>query len=176
MIVSDFAVNRSTTIFVLLTLILIAGFVCYNMLPREAMPEIKVPIVTVTSTYMGVSPGDMETLLTLPLERQLAGTFKINPSIPQRDLEGSIQQALLLMNNRQLQQRLRNSPLKKRLVRIRNNERMIEELYLAVLARTPNSEETQRYIRYLRKTQSRTEAIEDMLWVLVNSTEFLTKR
>ena len=110
------------------------------------------------------------------LDRNLANIFKINPSIPQRDLEGSIQQALLLMNNRALQQRLKNSPLKKRLVAVRDNERMLQDLYLEVLARTPSSVETQRGLRYIKQTGNRTEAIEDLIWVLVNSTEFITKR
>ena len=82
MIVSDFAVNRSTTIFVLLALIVIAGLYSFNGLfglfsydglPREAMPEVSISIVTVTTTYPGVSPGDMETLVTIPIERQLTG-------------------------------------------------------------------------------------------------------
>ncbi|MFQ5730777.1 MAG: DUF1549 domain-containing protein [Planctomycetaceae bacterium] len=110
------------------------------------------------------------------LDRNLARIFKINPSVPQRDMEGSIQQALLLMNNRALQPRLKNGPLKRRLAAIRDNERMIEELYLGVLARTPRSAETQRGLRFLKRVKNRTEAIEDLIWVLVNSTEFITKR
>ncbi len=81
MIVSDFAVNRSTTIFILLTLIIIAGLFTFNGffglfgsgLPREAMPEVEMSIVTVVTVYPGVSPGDMETLVTIPIERQLTG-------------------------------------------------------------------------------------------------------
>ena len=81
MIVSDFAVNRSTTVFVLITLIVIAGLYSFNGffeifgtgLPREAMPEVELSIVTVTTIYPGVSPGDMETLITIPIERQLTG-------------------------------------------------------------------------------------------------------
>jgi hypothetical protein len=53
---------------------------------------------------------------------------------------------------------------------------MIEELFLSVLARTPTSEETQRFRDYLRTVKVRSEGVEDLLWVLVNSTEFLTKR
>lgn len=73
MIVSDFAVNRSTTVFVLLALIFIAGLISYNTLPREAMPETTMPYIMAMTMYMGVSPGDMETLVTIPIERQLAG-------------------------------------------------------------------------------------------------------
>lgn len=73
MIVSDFAVSRSTTVFVLLLLIFIAGIICYNAIPREEMPQVEVPFVTVTTTYSGVSPSDMETLVTIPVERELVG-------------------------------------------------------------------------------------------------------
>ena len=73
MIVSDFAVNRSTTVFVLLALIVIAGVLSFRSLPQEAMPEIEMSIVTVTTVYPGVSPVDMETLVTIPIERQLTG-------------------------------------------------------------------------------------------------------
>lgn len=81
MIVSDFAVNRSTTVFIFLALIIIAGLFAFNGffgmfgtgLPREAMPEVEMSIVTVTTLYPGVSPGDMETLVTIPIERQLTG-------------------------------------------------------------------------------------------------------
>ena len=110
------------------------------------------------------------------IERSLTTAFKINPSIPQRDLEGSIQQALLMMNNRGLQARLRNSQLKRRLLKTKDNEGMIEDLYLSVLARTPTSKERTRFLFYMRDVKNRSEAIDDMLWVLVNSTEFVTKR
>ncbi len=89
MIVSDFAVNRSTTIFVLLALIVIAGFYSFNGLfgilgdglPREAMPEVEMSFVTVTTIYPGVSPGDIETLVTIPIERQLTGIPGIKETV-----------------------------------------------------------------------------------------------
>ena len=48
--------------------------------------------------------------------------------------------------------------------------------YLAVLARRPTDGEFARGLKHLRDVTNRTEAVEDLLWVLVNSTEFLTKR
>jgi hypothetical protein len=110
------------------------------------------------------------------LERAVRQTFDQNPSVPQRDLEGSIQQALLLMNNGQLHQRLANSPLRKELVQIRNYRDLVREAFLGVLARTPTDAEMTRYVSYLKSAGNRGEAVDDVLWVLVNSAEFATKR
>lgn len=110
------------------------------------------------------------------LERQVQQMFQQNPSIPQRDLEGSIQQALLLMNNPTLQTRLANSPLKRELMQVRGGEELVRQAFLGVLARTPTAEESERYITFLSRVESREAAVEDILWVLVNSAEFITKR
>ena len=110
------------------------------------------------------------------LRKQLGEAFKVDPSIPQRDLEGSIQQALLMLNSRTLETRLKNSGLKKRLVAINPPRRLLEQLYLGTLARRPTDKEIKRGLTHLRKVPNRAEAIEDLLWVLVNSTEFITKR
>lgn len=70
---SNLAIDRSTTVYVLLVLIVIAGLYSYVVLPRESNPEVIIPIVLVTTTYEGVAPSDMETLVTVPIERELTG-------------------------------------------------------------------------------------------------------
>jgi hypothetical protein len=110
------------------------------------------------------------------LQRAVNGTFAVDPSIPQKDLEGSIQQALLLMNNSTLQSRLSNSSLKKQLTAIKSDRTLVQELYLGVLARLPSEKETARCTAHLQKSKNRSDAVDDLLWVLVNSTEFVTKR
>ncbi|MEE3285781.1 MAG: DUF1549 domain-containing protein [Planctomycetota bacterium] len=102
--------------------------------------------------------------------------FRQDPSIPQRDLEGTIQQALFLMNNPVLQKKLNTGRLTKRLLTIKQPRPLLAQLYLAVLARQPTDREFARGLKHLRDVTNRTEAVEDLLWVLVNSTEFLTKR
>ena len=42
-------------------------------LPVETEPEIIVPMAMVTTRYEGVAPQDMETLVTMPIERKLTG-------------------------------------------------------------------------------------------------------
>lgn len=73
MFISDMAVDRRTTVVVLLIIILIAGAYAYSQLPREADPEITIPIINISTVYTGVSPEDIETLLTIPIERKLTG-------------------------------------------------------------------------------------------------------
>ncbi len=102
--------------------------------------------------------------------------FRHDPSTPQRDIEGTVQQALFLMNNPTLQSKLKSSQLKKRLLAIKQPRTLITQLYLAILARRPTDSEFIRGNKHLRAVTNRPEAIDDLLWMLVNSTEFLTKR
>lgn len=71
--ITDVAIDRRTTVFVLLVLIVGMGIFSYISLPREAMPSIESAYVIVTAMYFGVSPEDMESLITIPLERHLTG-------------------------------------------------------------------------------------------------------
>ncbi len=54
------------------SIIMIGGFVYFSIMPREANPDVKVPVVMVTTVYVGVSPYDVEQLITIPLETELA--------------------------------------------------------------------------------------------------------
>jgi multidrug efflux pump len=65
------AFGRARTITMLLVLLLIAGTWSYGVIPREAQPEITIPIFVVTLPYPGISPEDAERLLAQPLERRL---------------------------------------------------------------------------------------------------------
>ena len=69
--VSNWAIDHSVTIFVLMFVLGVAGWSAYNSLPREASPDITIPFVMVTTPYFGVSPADIETLITNPIEEEL---------------------------------------------------------------------------------------------------------
>lgn len=84
---TNFAVDRSTTIIVLLFIISIAGIYSYIVLPRESNPEIIVPFINVTVAYEGVTPEDMESLVTVPIERKLTGLSDVK-EITSTSLEG----------------------------------------------------------------------------------------
>src|SRR5262249_14931716 len=52
----------------------------------------------------------------------------------------------------------------------------IRMVYLRTLARKPTNKELAKCQAYIKKTDNRAEAYEDILWALINSTEFQTKR
>lgn len=73
MILSDAAIRNRTTVGVLALLILVAGTYSYITLPREAAPDIPIPFILVTTSYEGVSPEDIESSITIKIEKELAG-------------------------------------------------------------------------------------------------------
>jgi hypothetical protein len=105
---------------------------------------------------------------------RIAREFSFDPSIPQEDIDGSIQQALLLMNNPAVQQRI--GKVAAEMAKIKPDNALINEIYLRVLARHPSQAELKRSEDYFRKVPQRGEATEDLIWTLVNSAEFATKR
>ena len=111
-----------------------------------------------------------------PIRKGVEKAFEFNPSIPQRDLEGSMQQALLLMNHPQIQNKLAKGEIKKHLAGIKDNRELIDTAFLDILARHATPAEVDRYTKSLKSTADRNANIDDLLWVLVNSAEFTTKR
>ncbi|MBD1555591.1 efflux RND transporter permease subunit [Vibrio sp. S9_S30] len=69
--VIDAALSRSRTMLTLLLLILIAGAMTYQTIPKESSPDITIPIIYVSVGYQGISPGDSERLLVRPIEQEL---------------------------------------------------------------------------------------------------------
>ncbi|NIA21243.1 MAG: MMPL family transporter [Anaerolineaceae bacterium] len=71
MILSDTAIKHRTTVFVLMIMILVVGVYSYMTLPREAAPDIQIPLIVVTTQYLGVAPEDVENLVTIEIEKKL---------------------------------------------------------------------------------------------------------
>lgn len=68
---TDVSIDNRTSVFILIFIILISGLVSYISLPREAAPDIQIPLVIVSTPYFGVSPEDIESLITQPIEKEL---------------------------------------------------------------------------------------------------------
>ncbi|MBA4313386.1 MAG: AcrB/AcrD/AcrF family protein [Chlorobiaceae bacterium] len=67
------AVDNKVVVYILIAMIVLFGWASYNRLPREATPEVLIPWIIVATPYVGVSPVDIEGLITKPLERTLKG-------------------------------------------------------------------------------------------------------
>lgn len=62
--------NTRLTLSVLVFLIL-SGTMAYMTIPKEAEPDIQIPIIYVSMGYEGISPEDSERLLLRPMETAL---------------------------------------------------------------------------------------------------------
>ncbi len=65
------ALKNQNTIYLAIIAMLIFGFLSYITMPKEMFPEINYPTVFVQTVYPGNSAGDIENLITKPLEKEV---------------------------------------------------------------------------------------------------------
>ncbi len=68
---TEIALKFKTTVYVLILFIAVMGINAYRAMPLEDAPEIEIPFIMVQTIYPGVSPEDMERLVTNAIEREL---------------------------------------------------------------------------------------------------------
>jgi len=112
--------------------------------------------------------------------QQFAQAFGYDPSDPREEVQGGIPQALVMMNSSLINNAINasnsRSVLGKLLADTKDNEQAVAELYLRCLAREPSKSEKKAALEHISSVKSRNEAFEDLLWALMNSTEFLHRR
>ena len=69
--VTRYAIRHRLSVYFLILIFCLGGVGVYVSLPRESFPEVEIPLVVVYTIYPGVSPTDMETLVTRPIETEL---------------------------------------------------------------------------------------------------------
>ncbi|HJO61407.1 MAG TPA: efflux RND transporter permease subunit, partial [Desulfobacterales bacterium] len=77
MIISTTAIRNRISVMVLGIIILVVGIYCYMVLPRESAPDITIPNVFISTSYKGVSSSDIETAITIPIEKKLKGLDRV---------------------------------------------------------------------------------------------------
>jgi hypothetical protein len=105
--------------------------------------------------------------------------FKENPSTPMQEVHGTIPQALMMMNSALVHAYTSaqgKTLLADLLANGQSDDEIVAALYERVLARKPTADEQATCRRYIARVGDRKEALEDVLWTLVNSTEFLIKK
>jgi hypothetical protein len=100
-----------------------------------------------------------------------------DPNSQPVDFQASIQQALMMMNGKFTEEATRSSRSATVAAVIESQRptrmaRRIEELYVATLSRRPRPEETRRLLDYATAGDSK-QALRDIFWSLLNSTEFV---
>lgn len=69
---SKFSVKRPYTVVVTVVLILILGFVSFDKMTVDLLPDMNLPYAIVMTTYPGASPEEVETAVTKPVEQAMA--------------------------------------------------------------------------------------------------------
>ncbi|WOH35920.1 efflux RND transporter permease subunit [Thalassotalea fonticola] len=67
----DSALYRTRSVMMIFILLLIAGGITYNNIPKESNPDITIPQIYVSIVHDGISPEDAERMLVRPMENEL---------------------------------------------------------------------------------------------------------
>ncbi len=114
-----------------------------------------------------------------PNGRALFNTvFGVDPSVSSDEVLGTIPQALFLMNSPIVNQGIskKDSIVAEILNGTPDNHLALDQIYVRVLARKATPKEVTICGHYLDTVGNRREAFDDILWSLINSTEFLSRR
>ena len=113
------------------------------------------------------------------LRNMVYQAFKADPSLPPEEVGGTIPQALLLMNSALVKTYTAatgKTYLAEALRKGAGDDEVIGALYERVLSRKPSAEERDICRRYVKKVGDQKQALSDLLWVLLNSSEFTLNR
>ena len=72
------AFSRAGAVLVAMVMLFGVGISSYFSIPKEAKPDIDIPVAYVSVSYDGISPEDAERLLVKPLEKQLRSVEGLN--------------------------------------------------------------------------------------------------
>ena len=127
---------------------------------------------TIATAAEGKEPSEMDVV-----RKKFLAAMANPPREPEIDYSPTVRSALFLRNDAQILKWLEphQGNLADRLSKQDNARLLAEELYLSVLTRKPNDEETAGSAAYLEKNgQRRTKRIGHLIWALITSTEFST--
>ncbi len=150
-------------------------------LGAENLEDIVAQVTGVTSTYSNLrSDARKVELWTTKMESPLLESFGLpnaSENCPcERDNRPSMVQALHLMNSDKLQTQLADKVGRAAALSQagRSAGEIVDEVYLAIYSRWPSAEESAIAVHAVESVQAmRQSAIEDLMWALINSAEFV---
>lgn len=149
-------------------------------LPSEVLHDAICAVTGVSESFGGLPPGSRAIQLPDPEFNSyfLESFGKPKRALPcecERVSRPNMAQALHLINGDFIQKRVTSS--KGRVARNAEtesaDEAVVEEFYLAAFARRPAPDELRRAKMFIAEAPKRKEGLEDLLWALCNSSEFL---
>lgn len=106
--------------------------------------------------------------------------FGYDPSDPRELVNASIPQSLAMMNGVRINTAVRavrdESMLGRLLEKTGDDAAVVEDLYLRTISREPTAKEREVALKFAKESKNRAAVFEDLLWALVNSSEFGHRR
>ncbi len=136
-------------------------------------------VTEVAERFGGVPAGTLATQMPTPPRMEFLEAFgqpkRETACQCERGSEPSLAQALQLLNGPAVQRRLsdRDNRLRRMIHEGKADPEIVEECYLAALSRVPTLAESARALAYLADHPDREQALEDVLWAILNSKEFI---
>ncbi|QUH25973.1 efflux RND transporter permease subunit [Serpentinicella alkaliphila] len=75
--ISNWAVKKPVSVFMLIAIVLLLGAVSIFRLPMDLLPQMNIPVAMVTVRYPGAGPFEIENMITRPLEEVLATVHNV---------------------------------------------------------------------------------------------------
>jgi Protein of unknown function (DUF1549)/Protein of unknown function (DUF1553) len=107
--------------------------------------------------------------------------FGVDPSLAAEHVTRTMQQVMFMMNNKQLQKQVNGTTesstvLAKLLAESADDTVVLTQLYERLMARQPTEKELKIAHEHIASIKDRRAAMEDVLWGLLNSAEFVSRR
>jgi len=151
-----------------------------RLLGAEQLLDAICQVTGVSEKYAGLPAGTRATQLPSPdVNNYFLKVFGQPPRemacACERSSESNLSQALQMINGPLVHGKLRdgNNRLQNLIKAKKTDAEIIEELYLAALARKPTPEEVGEAAKYVSGQPDRTKALEDVCWAMLNAKEFL---
>ena len=67
----DFSIRRRVTVLMIFLAAVIFGFISFNRLQLDLLPDISYPTLTIRTEYPGTAPAEVENLISKPIEESV---------------------------------------------------------------------------------------------------------
>jgi hypothetical protein len=113
--------------------------------------------------------------ITAPFLELFGRAPRDTPYECERNLHTSLRQALHVINSDHVQNRIYSSPRLQRWFKDKkSDEDILDELYMIALCRAPKPEEKQKLLEFISQAKNqRVQAVQDAVWMVLNTKEFL---
>ena len=150
-----------------------------RLLSAEQVLDAVSRVTGIQERLPGVPEGTWATQMPVPNPRGFLAAFGQPPRESacqcERSNDPTLEQALQLLNGPTVQHKVQanNNRVGKLVQAKHSDEVIIEDLYLAAFCRKPTPGELEKTRKYLAKQEDRSRGLEDILWAIMNTREFV---